>query len=156
MPAVNSLVLHNGTAAVTFIPSDGRYTENGLNWQDYLESNSALAPLLRGKLRVGFRQPKNGKMGKLELHILHPTAETITGTTDQGYTAAAKRAYMDPIRITMDIHERSSSASRAVSLAYANRLINQGVATAANDGFLTGTSLGGLVANMYRNLEGLY
>lgn len=159
MPAVNVLTLHNGTAAVTFVPSEGRYTEQGLNWQEYLESNSALAPLLRGRIRVGFRQPKNGKPGKLEVHILHPTAETITGSSDQGYTAPAKRAYIDPIRVSMDVNERSSTTSRAIPLAYLNRLFAQGAAVAANDFVLTGhvnispNAIGSLI---YRNLEGLY
>lgn len=159
MPAVTALTLNNGTANVTFTPSEGRYTENGMNWQEYLETNAALAPLLRGRIRVGFRQPKNGKMGKLEIHVLHPTAETISGTTDQGYTAPAKRAYTDPIRITMDIHERSSTASRAVALAYVNRLLAQGAAVAVNAETLTGITtphphaVGTLI---YRNLEGLY
>lgn len=159
MPAVTSLVLHNGTANVTFVPSEGRYTENALNWQEYLESNSALAPLLRGRIRVGFRQPKNGKMGKLEIHVIHPTAETISGTSDQGYVAPARKAYVDPIRITMDIHERSSSTSRAIALAYANRLIAQGTAAAAGDSVLNGVTTpnaNAIGTQIYRNLEGLY
>lgn len=159
MPSVALLVLHNGTAAVNFAPSEGRYTEQGLNWQEYLESNVALAPLLRGRIRVGFRQPKNGKPGKLEVHILHPTAETISGTSDQGYTAPAKRAYIDPIRVTMDIHERSSTVSRAVALAYLNRLFAQGTAVAAGDSILTGTTIPNANAvggQIYRLLEGLY
>lgn len=118
MSLVNSLTF-NGSGAISHVFTSLGKDAKGVLW--FEQTTPAPANQL-GAIRIGYKQERGitgvSKANRLEgtgrvtLTIAYPELETL-GTSDSGLTPPPTVAYVDAMRITFDLPERSSQARRA-------------------------------------------
>jgi len=133
MPAIGNIVLADGqTTPVnrTFEPLTAQMGETPAEFWE----KSAGALVGYRTLKVLFRRSKTGGANKVIMRISSPTLETVSGSSSNGYTPAATKAYATDCDIVFTLPDRCTLQDRKDILAFAKSLLaNSTVASVIQD-----------------------
>lgn len=96
--------------------------ENGATMAEWRENDAALPVNAQIKYKTKLSQLKSG-IYKVDVELVIPVMETISGGTSAGFVAAPAVAHSVTGKVTMFFHERSTEEQRAhVRMILANTL----------------------------------